>query len=57
MALQTRNNLSPNSVWRQFLSTAISFLLKLPKTIQSEAESKYRKLQPKQLRLDEETCN
>ncbi|KAM9245437.1 uncharacterized protein CFAP97D2 [Leptosomus discolor] len=27
---------------------------KLPETIQSEAESKYRKLQPKQLRLDKE---
>lgn len=47
----------PNFCLETILEYSYIILLKLPKTIQSEAESKYRKLQPKQLRLDEQTCN
>lgn len=52
-----KQNLSPSSVFRPFLNAATSLILKLPQTIQSEAESKYRKCQPKQLSLDKEISN
>ena len=44
-------------ILRLFLNAAISLLLTLPRIIQYEAESKYRRLQPKQLRPNKEIRN
>lgn len=49
-----KQNLSPTSVQRPFLNKMVQFLIIISKIIQCEAENKYRKFQPKWLRLDKE---